>query len=693
MLNQTIYVVDLPQKAYSYNQTNFYKQICDLEGNRTNILNSLIFPNFDLLKQDKTYHELYANDYRKLYYNDQLLDLKSEYNAFYPENFYYFWEILHTFKIITDQSKIFVFYDAENTKVPLGHLESVFRFCEDNFKYEDNEYYHLVSEKVNHVRNKKFTTINKNYKTYILKDDKVIKNFDCFISQSKDINISFLMAGKAGSNAILYLDDFFDCKYDKMIEKLAMCYEKVYIYQSSIQDPLITSAYLIMLNFKGNNDLTKDTSLSQIRNNYYISYLEKISNLQNRLTFEENIIKQSSDILDSWMCNYNLIITPSNYTNEISYFGYNLKVQPDTNMINMTNFYHKKLHANKRNLNKYKRIIDTKEQFIDNNLDKDIIDWNKLTDCIDLYKNLKKMITWKFNAEAVNNIWLKFYELLVQENIIEANIKKIKTFHMYETTGSSIFAFNHYLATHTNADIFEWYARCPNYQEFKGRYNLLDIYPNNWIDYHKAELMKNDNRLKDVDIIICDIGLRIPPDKFNEQESFMALLILEQLYISLDILPLNKTLIIKLFLPLAESITINILYLLAIIFKNVKIVKPMSSHASSSEIYCICRDYNVQLTPEIVKNIKIILDKKDINLNIFTTIPNSFINEIVHISDTLTQKQIESIKRSLYLRNYYYYDYELQNNISDVKEEKCEHWININKLKIINDQYKLISLS
>ena len=114
-------------------------------------------------------------------------------------------------------------------------------------------------------------------------------------------------------------------------------------------------------------------------------------------------------------------------------------------MINMNNFYHEKLHANKRNLNKYKRIIDTKEQFVDNDFDKDIIDWNKLTDCIDLYKNLKKMITWKFNAEAVNNIWLKFYELLVQENIIEANIKKIKTFHMCETTGSSIFAFNHYL--------------------------------------------------------------------------------------------------------------------------------------------------------------------------------------------------------------------------------------------------------
>ena len=136
----------MPQKAYNYNQTNFYKQIYDLEDNRTNILNSLIFPNFDLLKQDKSIKK-FINDYRKLYYNDQLLDLKSEYNAFYPENFYYFWEILNNFKIITDQSKIFVFYDAENTKVPLGHLEAVFRYCEDNFQYEDNEYYHLCHQK------------------------------------------------------------------------------------------------------------------------------------------------------------------------------------------------------------------------------------------------------------------------------------------------------------------------------------------------------------------------------------------------------------------------------------------------------------------------------------------------------------------------------------------------------------------
>lgn len=136
--------------------------------------------------------------------------------------------------------------------------------------------------------------------------------------------------------------------------------------------------------------------------------------------------------------------------------------------------------------------------------------------------------------------------------------------------------------------------------------------------------------------------------------------------------------------------TIQILYLLTICFKNVRVVKPLSSHASSSELYCICDGYIGHIPNELNKTIKTLLDKKDIKLNIFKEIPKNLIDQIILISDVLVHKQIESIKRSLYLRHHYYYNYDLQNDLSDIKEEKCNQWIEINKMKNIDDKFKLI---
>ena len=118
MLNRQIHLTDHQQKPYNYNQYDFYEQIYKLNDSRKFILNHLIFPNFELLKQDPEYKEIYVNDFRKHYYQNHLIDFKTEYQAFYPENYYYFWDVLNNFKIITKQSKIFIFHDADNNKIP-----------------------------------------------------------------------------------------------------------------------------------------------------------------------------------------------------------------------------------------------------------------------------------------------------------------------------------------------------------------------------------------------------------------------------------------------------------------------------------------------------------------------------------------------------------------------------------------------
>ncbi len=98
------------------------------------------------------------------------------------------------------------------------------------------------------------------------------------------------------------------------------------------------------------------------------------------------------------------------------------------------------LHKLKRKLNSYKRIIDTKEQCVDNNIDANVVDWNNLTNCIDMYRYLKNMLSWKFNTEMTSRDWIKFYEILFNENIIDKNVKEIKSFHISKAPGAFISA-------------------------------------------------------------------------------------------------------------------------------------------------------------------------------------------------------------------------------------------------------------
>ena len=58
MLNRQIHLTDHQQKPYNYNQYDFYEQIYKLNDSRKFILNHLIFPNFELLKQDPEYKDL-----------------------------------------------------------------------------------------------------------------------------------------------------------------------------------------------------------------------------------------------------------------------------------------------------------------------------------------------------------------------------------------------------------------------------------------------------------------------------------------------------------------------------------------------------------------------------------------------------------------------------------------------------------
>ena len=751
--------------------TKFYDMFLNYDLNKhVAYLNSenQITLNFKILMNNNRFKKEFANGYMKLYYDNVTINKIVEYNAFYPETFYYVWEIFNNFNIINSKMNKFLIID--DNEISKGHLEALMKYCENNFRYENNEYIRipLYKSKLTY-QDKKFISVYCNHKVYdfgnydnnmYLKIHQYFKDnkFDFVIATSKDLikNIISLVAIKQHGNAIFYIDDFINQSNDNIISIISVLFENVYVYKSDIQDALDVSCWIILMNYNCDKNILdvikmnyncdknvhkvnkvnniNNTNIEKIRNDYTLKYIDELLNLYSHTKINDNNDNNynndnndNNDITQNYntIANIDKSITWAQKNNLIVKNTNNKPILDENNEYVMYNFdcinhdydlnkvcidYHTikndQLHTIKRNLNKYKRLIDTKEQCVYNNYDKDIIDWAKLTNCIDLYKNLKKIVMWKCNAEVVNNTWLKIYEIIKNENLIDHNSTKFKSFHLCETTGSSIFALNHYIKTQTNIKLFDWRAQCQSYNDnFIGKYDLWDMFPEKWLlnndgcayleNINTINNYVNSKCLQNIDLIICDGNIKTPPNKFNEQEGYSSYAIYTQIYTMLHILPQNGNTIIKMFVPLAESMTISILYLLYNFFDKVSLTKPASSHPASSEIYCVCKTYRgFHSIPNNIKNkLHKLYVNYDVNNSIFPTetINEIFVDKMVKFSKLLSEKQIDSIKRSLYLRNIYYYDYDIQNELSIQKEESVNKWILINNVKQIKQNDKIVN--
>lgn len=623
---------------------------------------------------DKDYRETVVNGYRKREYNGSPIVFMTDYNPFYFENFFDVWEIIQKYSLITDQCKNFMFEDDNS---PLGHIEAIMKYREENYKYENDIYQRLplIKPNIDEIY-KKFISVYSNHKIYDFTGSEnppkqILKYYNskpkadflvCYSEKAKKM-LYGVLACKKGANIIVYIKDFNMIPFN--INKLVKFFSKHEFYKPQFHNQLNPSLYLVLIGFNGCTDdfyedidnmtlydsINNSSVISKQKKRFINSYLEMASINPYEID-QETCYKNCLD----WIISNNLPFIDKIEKIEPEYYTYFL------GSIEFTDELMDMLHKNKRELNKFKRIIDTKEQFVRTDLRRNIIDWNQLTDYIDFNRNLKKFVTWKFEAETVTNTWLKYYEIFTQEKLFQnSKIGSLKTFHICEKSGASIFALNHYINTKTNIDNYQWYAQTPfNLGNVDTR--LMKMYPEKWIlgKNSKGELTdpcyENDSRLKDIDFIIGDDSPFTPPNKLNEQESFAFPSIKQQVELILKILPKNKSCLFKMYLPFAQKESLELLNDIHGKFETVKIIKPRTSHLSSSEIFIFCENYKMKA--------KI----KDA--------------DIVKISSELTTRQIISIKRSLYLQKNYHQKIELQNQISKERENYISNWLDNMDIKI-----------
>jgi len=287
----------------------------------------------------------------------------------------------------------------------------------------------------------------------------------------------------------------------------------------------------------------------------------------------------------------------------------------------------------------------------------------------------------------------------------------LKTFHLCEAPGAFMSAVNHALYT-VNPDIkFDWYAQSLNpnntvNQEkypsmLEDQYGMIFNNKRRWLfgangsgDITDPDNVKSyglDKNLVDLDLITGDGGLKVPSNLFNEQEGYVSQIIFAEVVTILEVLPKGKNCVFKLFIPFAEPITVSTLYLLTTLFDELKIVKPKTSHPSSSEVYCVGRGYHGKssIPKAVYKRMYDMLIKFNPNENVIPVDPQ-FLDDLEKCSRYFCDSQIESIKRSLYYRKTYYYDYDLQNDMTYLREELTQQWITTTGIKILPPERKLL---
>lgn len=733
---------------------NKYEMVNPMVFNRS-LLNYLGCTDQYLYDMYDRYREIDVNGLLKRYIDNQLITPVSEYEPFYPENFYSTWEFLCKLDLDVERDVGDMLLVDSGKEKPLGHLEATTKWFEDHTHYENNTYTRIPLNKIKLSRHDdKFyhTYRNQMTQSYPKTDNiyKAIYNYNkkinklnnkVVISSCDNIldNLLPLLLCEKGGHIVLLINNILD---DDNILSLLSVYKKygskpvfykpkcahpldpgycIYFQKTKELDKSDVTYILDLLVGKKETNTEANKQIEKIRLDYdnslvefFSFWREKEMNIINGLE-DKSVGQDGCKHAEQWCKDNDLIFRINDYVDQFDHsyktFQFsNYKLNKTTTTTSATTFYPNQ-HKLKRELNSWKRIIDTKEQFINNNLDKDIIDWNKLTDCIDVYRNLKKILAWKFGSEMTTNAWTKFYEIFMNEHFCKNGTEYFKTFHLCEAPGAFISATNHALCT-VDPDInFEWYAQslnpnsCKNQSQYpsmlEDQYGMIFNNRQRWLfgtngtgDITNVDNIKSygsNKTLADVDLITGDGGLRVPSNLFNEQERYISQIVFAEIMTVLEVLPKGKDCVFKMFIPFAEPITISSLYLLTTLFDELKIVKPQTSHPSSSEVYCVGKKYHGRTSiPKTVYNKMYgIMTKFNPDENVVAVDPK-FLKELEKCSRYFCSSQIESIKRSMYYRKTYYYDYDLQNDMTHLREQLTNQWISSNGIKMLPSERKLL---
>lgn len=205
-----------------------------------------------------------------------------------------------------------------------------------------------------------------------------------------------------------------------------------------------------------------------------------------------------------------------------------------------------------------------------------------------------------------------------------------------------------------------------------GKDNTGDI--NNLDNVHYIKNLINDGFF----LITADGGFDEGND-FNNKEQLHYYLILNEIYSAIYLQKQGGNFILKVF-DIFTKTSINLFYLLSLLYENVFIYKPKTSRPTNSEKYIICK--NFKCSTEILNHVLLVLENlsqklkyqkyKYSSFTLFDTISPEFLNNICNVNTTLVNNQCKFLKIAIdlcddkeFIKNY---DNELNNSLEKRKK-------------------------
>ena len=269
------------------------------------------------------------------------------------------------------------------------------------------------------------------------------------------------------------------------------------------------------------------------------------------------------------------------------------------------------------------------------------------------------------------------------------SVQTMSSFHLAEGPGGFIEAVCHmrknpsdeyYGMTLVNND-----SKCPGWKKSK---NFLEENPNviiekgidetgNLLSVENFEYCYKKYGGK-MDLITADGGVDFS-ENFNNQEHTATKLIIAQVIYAISMQSNGGNFVLKVF-DIFSNATVDVLYLLSSLYKEVYIMKPKTSRYANSEKYVICKDFNVNKNENNIKNLIHKFHENfhnlisDLNTESFFRFKHDrvYLTRIEEINAIFGENQIENIINTLNL--IMNKSTEKNENLKKSNVQKCIQW-------------------
>lgn len=334
----------------------------------------------------------------------------------------------------------------------------------------------------------------------------------------------------------------------------------------------------------------------------------------------------------------------------------------------------------------------------------------KCANVFDIFKFEKYRIQRRYRAQHVSNAWLKMYEICSYYDLIRRGTRKLRHFDNAAFPGSFLFAANHYCKTIAKVREYDWYASSMVDQTKDLLLDTYGLYKRNvdrWLmgkdkcngdvtklashSYWKARLGGT------VDLYTSDLGFETGSDgDFLKQEYAHLRPNLGQTLAGLLTLKRGGNLVVKQY-TFFEPFNVSLLYLLSMLFRNLKVCKPVTSRPANSETYIVGLSYLGPFPPrsigaQILKHLQSNVETAsgEISLVRVSLLSEKKFRKAINRAQTIHESQIYYLQKRLR-----WYD-GIRNVASDKIREEGRRRLNAEYQKIIRQwhaNHRIIALN